>query len=182
MNPNWWNCDDKQSVAGWNHQSRPTLGGKKHAEPYIIRLDVEEAAAEYRALPYRVQGLDRLLTDMLMAAEMFAFADEMQPPLKQNPPAVLSWLWNNLKSLVTELSIAGALAWLVPESAVALWIAGIVAGVNVLSVGFSLITAEGDRQQIPGAYRLTVGSRQPAAGIPGTYASCTVRKKIDLPN
>jgi len=38
-----------------------------------------------------------LLTDMPMAAEMFAFADELQPQLKQKPPAVLSWLWNNLK-------------------------------------------------------------------------------------
>jgi len=45
----------------------------------------------------------------------------------------------------------------------------------------SFVTAEGDRQLIPGAYRLTVGSGQPAAGIPGTYAPYTVRKKIDLP-
>jgi beta-glucosidase len=45
----------------------------------------------------------------------------------------------------------------------------------------SFVKAEGDRQLIPGAYRLTVGSGQPAAGIPGTYAPYTVRKKIDLP-
>jgi hypothetical protein len=41
-----------------------------------MRLDVEQAAASYLRLPYRVDALDRLLTDMLMAAEMFAFADE----------------------------------------------------------------------------------------------------------
>ena len=73
--------------------SRPTLAGKNHGELYIIRIDVEEAADEYLALPYPVDGLDRLLADMPKAAEMFAFADGMQPRLKQKLSTVLSWRW-----------------------------------------------------------------------------------------
>jgi beta-glucosidase len=45
----------------------------------------------------------------------------------------------------------------------------------------SFVTAVGDRQLIPGEYRLTLGSGQPAAGIPGAYAAYAVRRKIDLP-
>ena len=184
VNPNWWDCDDKQSVVGWNHQSRPTLAGKKHAEPYIIRLDVEDAAAEYLALPYRVDGLDRLLTDMLMAAEMFAFADEMQPQLKQKLPTVLSWLWNNLKSLVIGLSIAGGLAWLAPDSTVALWIAGIVAGVTVLSVGFSLVVFPfaypGVRAQRQKFHATVMGMVDAYTALGGAPASVShIRKLVD---
>lgn len=138
VNPTWWDREDKVTCA-WHHQSRPKLARKKHAEPYIIRVDVEEAAAGYLALDYRVDSLDRLLTDMLMAAEMFAFADEMQPQLNQRLPTVLSWLWNNLKSLVIGLAIAGVLVWLAPDSTVMLWIAGIIAGLTVLGAAFSLI-------------------------------------------
>lgn len=139
VNPNWWDRDDGQAVLGWHHRSRPTLVGKKHADPYIIRLDVEEAAAGYLALPYRAEGLDRLLTDMLISAEMFAFADEMQPQLKQKLPTVLSWLWGNLKSLVIGLSIAGLLVWLAPDTTVVLWIAGIIAGLTLLGAAFSVV-------------------------------------------
>lgn len=139
VNPNWWDRDDQKPALPWHHQARPILAGKKHAEPYIIRLDVEEAAAGYLALPYRVDGLDRLLTDMLMVAEMFAFADEMQPQLKQKLPTILAWLWNNLKSLVIGLAVAGVLVWLAPESTVMLWIAGIIAGFTVLGAAFSLV-------------------------------------------
>jgi hypothetical protein len=184
VNPNWWNCDDKQSLAGWHHQSRPTLAGKKHAEPYISRLDVEEAAAEYFALPYRVDGLDRLLTDMLMAAEMFAFADEMQPQLKQKLPTGLSWLWNNLKSLVIGLSIAGVLVWLAPDSNVALWIAGIVAGVMVLSVGFSLVVFPfaypGVRAQRQKFHATVMGMVDAYTALDGSPASVPhIRKLVD---
>jgi hypothetical protein len=90
-------------------------------------------------LPFRVDNLDRLLADMLMAAEMFAFADEIQPQLKQKLPTVLAWIWGNLKSLVIGLAIAGALLWVFPNSTIAQWVAGIVAGLTLLGAAFSLV-------------------------------------------
>lgn len=139
VNQSWWDREEGQSALGWHHRARPTLAGKKHGDPYIIRLDVEEAAAGYLALPFRVDSLDRLLVDMLMASEMFAFADEMQPQLKQRFPTLLAWLWGNLKSLMIGLAIVGILLWAFPDSTVAQWIAGIIAGLTLLGAAFSLI-------------------------------------------
>jgi hypothetical protein len=139
VNPNWWDRDCEQAALAWHHRSRPLLAGKKHGAPYINRLDVEEAAAMYLALPYRVDTLDRLLTDLLMAAEMFGYADEMQPLLRQKLPTLLSWLWGNFSSLVIGLSVAGILVWLAPDTTIVLWIAGIVAGLTLLGAVFSLV-------------------------------------------
>jgi hypothetical protein len=77
--------------------------------------------------------------DMLMAAEMFAFADEVQPQLKQRLPTSLAWLWGNLKSLVIGLAIAGFIWWLAPTSAISQWAAGILAGLTLLGAFLSLI-------------------------------------------
>lgn len=139
VNPKWWDRDEYQSALAWYHRNRPTLAGKKFGEPYIIRLDVEECVSTYLALPFRVDSLDRLLIDMLMAAEIFAFADEVQPQLQQKLPTVLAWLWGNLKSLVIGLSIAAALIWLSPDSTAMQWVAGIVAGLTLLSAAFSIV-------------------------------------------
>lgn len=184
VNPDWWNRDNERSVLPWRHQSRPTLVGNKHTEPYIIRIDVEEAAAEYLALPYRADGLDRLLTDMLMAAEMFAFADEMQPQLKQKLPTVLMWLWNNLKSLVIGLTIAGLLVGLAPDSTVMLWIAGIIAGLTVLGAAFSLIVFPflypGVRAQRQKFQATVMGMIDAYASLGGSPASVPhIRKLVD---
>lgn len=184
VNPNWWNRDDQCAALAWHHRSRPTLAGKKHAEPYIIRIDVEEAAAEYLALPYRVDGLDRLLTDMLLAAEMFAFADEMQPQLKQKLPTILSWLWNNLKSLVIGLAIAGVLIWLAPDSTVMQWIAGIIAGLTVFGAVLSLIVFPflypGVRAQRQRFQATVAGMIDAYTALDGSPASVShIRKLVD---
>ena len=139
VNQDWWDRDKGETPKGWYHRSRPLLIGKKHGEPYIICRDVEGAAAAYLGLPYRVNALDRLLTDMLMAAEMFSFADEVQPQLKQKMPAVLAWLWGNLKSLILGLGLAGVILWFAPESTANQWTAGIVVGLTLLGAAFSLV-------------------------------------------
>ena len=86
VNENSWRMDEEASMKRkfWYHDQYIRLAGKKRLEPYILRLDVEEAAALYLQLPYRVPALDRLLADMLIAAEMYAFADEVQPILKKS--------------------------------------------------------------------------------------------------
>jgi hypothetical protein len=160
------------------------LAGKKHGDPYIIRLDVEESAAVYLALPFRVDSLDRLLTDMLMAAEMFAFADEMQSKLKQKLPTVLAWLWGNLKSLVIGLTIAGGLLWVFPNSTVAQWIAVIVAGLTFLGSAFSLVVFPflypSVRAQRLKFHATVMGMRDAYTTLSGSPASIHhIRKLVD---
>jgi hypothetical protein len=139
VNRDGWDIDRESPPQGWRHQSGYVLLGKKRGEPYIPILDVDAAAAAYLALPFRVASIDRLLTDMLMAAELFAFADESQPQLKQKLPIVLGWAWGNLKSLVCGLAIAGILFWIAPTSTSMQWIAGTIAGLTVLLVAFSVV-------------------------------------------
>jgi hypothetical protein len=184
VNPNWWGGDEDRPILGWYHPSTPMLAGKKHGDPYIIRLDVEEAAAVYLALPFRVDSLDRLLTDMLMAAEMFAFADEMQSKLKQKLPTVLAWLWGNLKSLVIGLTIAGGLLWVFPNSTVAQWIAVIVAGLTFLGSAFSLVVFPflypSVRAQRLKFHATVMGMRDAYTTLSGSPASIHhIRKLVD---
>jgi hypothetical protein len=139
VNPKWWDRDENYLALEWHHRNRPSLVGKNFGEPYIMRLDVEECVSQYLGLPFRVDALDRLLIDMLMAAEIFAFADEVQPQLQQKLPTVLAWLWGNLKSLLIGLSIAAVLIWLSPDSTAMQWVAGIIAGLTLLSAAFSIV-------------------------------------------
>lgn len=140
VNPSWWDRTEDQPILSWRHHHGPMLAHKKkRMDPYIILHEVQDGAAAYLALPYRVDALDRLLIDMLIAAEMFAFFDEMQPQFKQRLPTILSWLWGNLKSLAIGLAVAGVLVWLAPNSTVALWIAGIIALLTLLGTALSIV-------------------------------------------
>jgi hypothetical protein len=121
---------------------------------------------------------------MLMAAEMFAFADEMQPQLKQKLPTVLSWLWGNLKSLVIGLSIAGVLVWLAPEATVVMWMAGIIAGLTLLGAAFSLAVFPflypGIRAQRQKFNATIMGMVDAYAALGGAPASAShIRKLVD---
>lgn len=123
----------------WRHIERPVLAGKKRLEPYIIVNDVQNAAANYLSLEYRVDALDRMLVEMLVAAEMFAFADEVQPVLKRKLPLLLRWIVGNIVSLTVSAIIAGFLLWLAPTSTFMQWTAGIIFGVAVLGALWSLV-------------------------------------------
>ncbi len=76
---------------------------------------------------------------MLVASEMYAFADEIQPVLKQKLPILLKWLLNNFISLLSAGVVAGAIIWMWPGSSVAYWISGIIFGVVLLMTAWSLV-------------------------------------------
>lgn len=143
VNEDWWRWYDDEppdtSPRFWYHDGRPLLIGKKRLEPYIVLPEVQSAAANYLALPYTVPALDRQLVDMLIAAELLAYADEIQHVLKRKLPLVLGWLLNNLASLVVGLAVAGALYWVAPDSTVVNWLAGVVAALTLLGAAWSLI-------------------------------------------
>ena len=82
--------------------------------PLIDRRSLEGQVGDYLALPYRSEAMDRTLVRCLIAAEMYAYGDEMlnektlfglipsllrRSPLKQRH-ALLSYLIGNLGNLV----------------------------------------------------------------------------------
>lgn len=123
----------------WYHQGRVRLAGKKRLTPYIKVDETQEAAATYLHLPYRVPALDRLLVDMLVAAEMFAFADEMQPILKKKLPLLLGWLLNNVLSVLIGGAIAAFCFWIGDGATVMNWVGGTILALTLLGTAWSLI-------------------------------------------
>jgi hypothetical protein len=115
---------------------------------------------------------------------MFAFADERQAQLKQELPTVLSWLWNNLKSLVIGLGIAGVLLWLWPDSSVAQWLAGIVAVLTLLGIAFSLVVfpflypgVRAQRQKFDGVVKGMLDAYTALGGSPASVPH--IRKMVE---
>lgn len=60
----------------WRHQRNPMELISASNVPAISRDRLEHAASAYLALQYRERNLERLLVDALIAAELYAFADE----------------------------------------------------------------------------------------------------------
>lgn len=61
----------------WQHRSMPLAEVRANRSPLMDRVEIESVAHDYINLPYRVPALDRLLVDVLVALELFAFADEV---------------------------------------------------------------------------------------------------------
>jgi hypothetical protein len=67
---------DRMKGKAWSHAKRHNIWRRlKHGEYPLLR-DAEDAAATYLAKAQRSSTLDRLLIDLLLAAELFAFAEE----------------------------------------------------------------------------------------------------------
>ena len=143
VNEDGWelHSDEKSDVvwAYWNHKGQVRLAGKKRLEPYITVNETQEAAAAYLRLSYRVAALDRILLDMLVASEMFAFADEMRPILNRKLPLLLGWLLNNVFSLIMGSAIAAFCFWIGDGGTVMNWIGGIILALTLLGTAWSLI-------------------------------------------
>jgi len=138
----WKLLDEDQAGAKktyWYHQGRVRLAGKKRLTPYITVNETQEAVATYLDLPYRVPALDRILVDMLMASEMFAFADEVQPILNKKLPLLLGWLLNNILSVLIGGGIAALCFWIGDGGTVLNWVGGIILALTLLGTAWSLI-------------------------------------------
>jgi hypothetical protein len=184
VTPDWWARSGKQTPNGWYHRSLVSLAGKPRGDPYIMRVEVEGVAAAYLKLGYRVPLLDRLLTDMLMAAEVLTFADEMQPQLKRKLPPVLAWLWGNVVSLVAGLGIAGILVWFAPNSRAMWWVAGIIAGLTLLGAVYSLVVfpffypgIRKQRQKFAGTVMSMIDAYSTLGGSPASVPH--IRKMVE---
>jgi hypothetical protein len=64
----------------WQHERNPLALVREKKRPYIDRLSIEYAASKYLELPYRSVRVERILVDVLVAIELYAYADEMMTP------------------------------------------------------------------------------------------------------
>ena len=61
----------------WRHKERPLHLIKTKKSPYMERSEIESAVGEYLNLPFRDERIDRLLVDILIALELYAYGDEI---------------------------------------------------------------------------------------------------------
>lgn len=71
----------------WRHLPRPLEVIRGNKLPTIDNEQISAVVTDYLRLPFRSVEIERLLVDMLIAGEMFAFGEEMIVPL----PAGLRW-------------------------------------------------------------------------------------------
>ncbi len=70
-------ADTKPDPNFWVHADRPLDIAKAGKAPEIIRADLERVVDNYLKLPVRSTVVDRTLVDILIAAELYAFAQEV---------------------------------------------------------------------------------------------------------
>jgi hypothetical protein len=112
---------DQSSPNFWDTNANPLDKIKAKQVPYIGRSDLEGVVDDYLALPYRAPALDRFLVRGLIAAELYAFGDEMlneetfglfpaRSPLRQRH-ALLSYLRGQLVNGALFGGIAALALW-----------------------------------------------------------------------
>ena len=80
----------------WRHVARPQAAVWSRTAPYLDRARIEDAVAIYLALPFRSLWLDRLLVDLLVAAQLFSFGEAAGEVVKSGTPR--QWLHGRLYS------------------------------------------------------------------------------------
>lgn len=93
----------------WSHRANPVAEIKKQTAPLMGRGEIETIVQEYLDLPYRSQHVDRLLVDLLVALEVYAYGETVikrrgvpdfiaTPILKRRP--IWEWFLGNLFMVV----------------------------------------------------------------------------------
>ena len=67
----------------WKHHQNVNNDIKSKKIPYIDRELVEHSISQYLDLPFRSTDLDRILVDLLIAMEVYAFGNEMFNEVKE---------------------------------------------------------------------------------------------------
>jgi hypothetical protein len=65
----------------WEHKRKPAPLIMLGEIPHMNRELIEQAASNYLKLPYRAPALERILVDVLIALEMFAYGEQMVRPV-----------------------------------------------------------------------------------------------------
>lgn len=151
----------------WSHRSHPFYDIKIKKTPDLNRVELEQVVERYLELPFRAAFIDRLLVDLLVVTEIYAYADAtinapripgLTPttPLTRKPS--LEWLQNVVITVLLCCGIGWSLWGLslihfFPED----WVDGVVAILlllGVIGVAWSTVV-------LPFAWRETArGKRQ----------------------
>lgn len=80
--------DPTKRLNFWRHERNPLTFVATKQIPYIDRAWVESETGHYLNMPFRSAALDRLLVDVLIGMELYAFANEMlnEPKPILGPP------------------------------------------------------------------------------------------------
>jgi len=144
---------NKEQLRLWSHRHQALNEVRSKKVPQLDRSEIEACVGRYLKLPFRAQEIDRLLVDLLVATELFAYGELMllapsipgfgsTSPLKRRP--ILEWVANAVLTIVIWLAIAAglwglSLVHLIPES----WLVGpnVVLGVLAfVSIAWSTLT------------------------------------------
>jgi hypothetical protein len=117
--------DDAEKAMLWSHRRSPIQDFKAKKTPRFDRLEIESITGRYLELPYRAETLDRVLVDLLVALEVYQYADQMlneptlpgfpaRSPLKTRP--FINYLVNAFVTALLMVAI-GAGLWAYRPSA-----------------------------------------------------------------
>ena len=137
--------DDNVDLRLWSHQIDLANKIQNGNIPAIVRADLEVAVGEYLKLPFRSNYVDRLLVDVLMATEIYAYGAEISAApyipgfsqhvtLKFSP--TLNWLAGNFMVVLLWAILAG-LFWVV--SVIHLFPPDWLIGLNFIFAGLFLL-------------------------------------------
>jgi hypothetical protein len=181
---------EDKSLDFWDSQGSPIAIDKIKADkvPYINRSSVEYVVGEYLALPYRSQAMDRILVNVLIAMELYAFGDEMlnektfdflpaRSPLKQRH-VLLAYLRGQLLNGAFFVGVAALALWAsshgwVSESS-AWWTSGICVFLFLLFAAISTFA-------LPFAWHKQASARQRVATLLSTMATIYNELRSDGP-
>ena len=75
-------CDDPSDWNFWKHERKPKRLIRALNSPDMDRGSIEKAATDYLKLPYRSPALERVLVDVLIALEMYAYGYRIVPNVR----------------------------------------------------------------------------------------------------
>jgi hypothetical protein len=121
----------------WRHHERPLRLAKENAVPPLNREMIEAAVGDYLQMPVRSAYVDRLLVDLLVAMELFAFARDafghgFERSIRFAPSALLSFLKGAAISLLIFGVLLGAL-WSLSGYIASGWTEGLAFGIVLLA-------------------------------------------------
>ena len=131
-----WDADRRPMLDFWQHARFPIDKIRREKIPYVERQSIEACVGQYLDLPFRCMPMERILIDVLVAMEFYAFGDEMlNNPLKQAhilwfPFIVLSLSAMVFLGLAALAIYAGSKEWI--GAGWSLGIAGVLSGLFAL--------------------------------------------------
>jgi hypothetical protein len=140
----------EKQINFWNHIDDTAIRVRTADFPDLRREDIEAATAVYLKAPVRSQKVDRLLVDLLVAVEYFAYAEQVRcSPFAQIRHPLSVFVRGRIRLAVFFGAIAGVVYGIASVEA-ALWVAVIclvLLGIDTVVATIRLLVALAARAQ-----------------------------------